>query len=485
MIDKQVPFELELQGQRGDGHSFWVRMIGEAEAGDVDAARIAGTVQDITARKQAEETLRIQARTDPLTGIMNRDAVLNDLAARMANPTHCRVAVLYIDLDRFKTVNDLLGHNAGDELLIDATRRIATAIGTEGLLARFGGDEFLVVCDTRDRADQPERLAEAITRGFSTPFRFGSDEFAVTTSIGIARAPQDGLRPQQLIQNADIAMYDCKRRTRNGWQVFSPELAQRQHDRLQIESRLHRALDDDEFHLVYQPQVSLHDGRMIAAEALIRWRNSQLGELRPDIFIAHAESTGDIVRIGLWVLREACRQIRQWQDAGLGIVRVAVNVSYRQFVGEDLARHVRRVLDEFGLPGSALELEFTERVLIEDAPDTLQTFARLREMGVQLTIDDFGEGYSALNYLRRLPIHGLKLSQLFVEGVPGNRSDEAVCEAVCGIARSLGLGLVAEGIESEPQRRFLQALGVTVGQGFLFAPGLAPDEFARRLTPRH
>jgi EAL domain-containing protein (putative c-di-GMP-specific phosphodiesterase class I) len=224
---------------------------------------------------------------------------------------------------------------------------------------------------------------------------------------------------------------------------------------------------------------------MVAAEALIRWRNSQLGELRPDIFIAHAESTGDIVRIGLWVLREACRQVRQWQDAGLGIVRVAVNVSYRQFVGEDLARHVRQVLDEFGLPGSALELEFTERVLIEDAPDTLQTFARLRDMGVQLTIDDFGEGYSALNYLRRLPIHGLKLSQLFVEGVPGNRSDEAVCEAVCGIARSLGLGLVAEGIESEPQRRFLQALGVTVGQGFLFAPGLAPDEFARRLTPRH
>jgi EAL domain-containing protein (putative c-di-GMP-specific phosphodiesterase class I) len=224
---------------------------------------------------------------------------------------------------------------------------------------------------------------------------------------------------------------------------------------------------------------------MVAAEALIRWRNSQLGELRPDIFIGHAESTGDIVRIGLWVLREACRQIRAWQDAGLGIVRVAVNVSYRQFVGEDLARNVRQVLDEFGLPGSALELEFTERVLIEDAPDTLQTFVRLREMGVLLTIDDFGEGYSALNYLRRLPIHGLKLSQLFVEGVPGNRSDEAVCEAVCGIARSLGLGLVAEGIESEPQRRFLQALGVSVGQGFLFAPGLPADEFARRLVHRH
>ncbi|WNH51861.1 sensor domain-containing protein [Stenotrophomonas oahuensis] len=484
VIDRQVPFELELQGTRSDGHSFWVRMIGEAEAGDVDAARIAGTVQDITARKHAEETLRIQARTDPLTGIMNRDAVLGDLATRMASPTHSRVAVLYIDLDRFKTVNDMLGHNAGDELLIDATRRISTAIGTEGLVARFGGDEFLVVCDTRDQPDQPERLAEAITRAFIPPFRFGSDEFAVTTSIGIARAPQDGLRPQVLIQNADIAMYDVKRRTRNGWQVFSPELAQRQHDRLQIESRLHRALDDEEFHLVYQPQVDLKSGQLIAAEALIRWRNSQLGELRPDVFIGHAESTGDIVRIGQWVLREACRQVRLWQDAGLGIVRVAVNVSYRQFVGEDLARNVRQVLEEFDLPGTALELEFTERVLIEDAPDTLQTFGRLREMGVLLTIDDFGEGYSALNYLRRLPIHGLKLSQMFVEGVPGNRSDVAVCEAVCGIARSLGLGLVAEGIESEEQRHALHGMGISVGQGFLFAPGLAPDDFARRLARR-
>jgi EAL domain-containing protein (putative c-di-GMP-specific phosphodiesterase class I) len=187
------------------------------------------------------------------------------------------------------------------------------------------------------------------------------------------------------------------------------------------------------------------------------------------------------VRIGGWVLREACRQAADWRDAGLGIVRVAVNVSYRQFVGEDLPDTVRRLLDEFRLPGEALELEFTERVLIEDAPDTLRNFAELREMGVILTIDDFGEGYSALNYLRRLPIHGLKLSQLFVEGVPSNHSDVAVCQAVSGIARSLGLGLVAEGVESEAQRQFLLKLGVPVGQGFLFAPGLKPDEFARRL----
>ncbi|WP_313142191.1 EAL domain-containing protein [Stenotrophomonas sp.] len=483
-IEHRSSFGLELQGQRRDGHSFWIRMIGEVSTGDVDAARITGTVQDITERKQAEETLRVQARTDPLTGIMNRDAVLTDLGVRMGSPGHDRVAVLYIDLDRFKVVNDLLGHNAGDELLIEATRRIATAIGTEGLLARFGGDEFLVICDLRDQPDQAEQLAERITAAFSSPFQLGSDEFQVTASIGIAKAPGDGDRPQQLIQNADTAMYECKRRTRNGWHVFSQELAERQNDRLQIESRLHKALDGDEFRLVYQPQINLRTGAIIGCEALMRWHNGQLGQMRPDLFIRHAEHTGDIVRIGQWALREACRQIRQWQDDGLETMRVAVNVSWRQFVGEDLARWVRQVLDEFELPGTVLELEFTERVLIEDAPDTLRTFARLREMGVMLTIDDFGEGYSALNYLRRLPIHGLKLSQLFVEGIPRNRSDVAVCEAVCAIARSLGLGVVAEGVETEAQRQCLLGLGVTIGQGFLFAPGLPPDEFKRRLRGR-
>ena len=360
-------------------------------------------------------------------------------------------------------------------------QRISHAIGTEGLLARFGGDEFLVLCDGADAAQAP-RLADSILQALSRPFLFGEDEFTVSASIGIAYAPADGTRPQQLIQSADIAMYDCKRRSRNDWQVFTPDLARKQQDRLQIETQLRRALDNAEFRLVYQPQVDLRHGRIVAAEALIRWQSHQLGELRPDLFISHAETTGDIVGIGDWVLREACRQVCEWREQGLGIVRVAINVSYRQFVAEDLAVKVAETLREFALPGSALELEFTERVLIEDAPATLRTFAELRRMGVVLTIDDFGEGYSALNYLRRLPIHGLKLSQLFVEGVPENRSDVAVCEAVTAIARSLGLGLVAEGVELESQRRFLLELGVPIGQGFLFAPGLPPDELARRLA---
>ncbi len=480
-LESGTAFDLELQGRHADNHVFWARAIGERETGQPLSHRITGTLQDITQRKQAEETLRVQARTDPLTGLLNRDAVLAELAARLDDPAMSRVAVLYIDLDRFKVVNDVLGHGAGDQLLITAARRIAGAVGSEGLIARFGGDEFLVVCQFGDDRHCPERIAGMILDAFGESFCFEQEEFNITASIGIARAPADGDKPQTLIQNADVAMYDSKRRIRNGCQAFTPAMAETQQERLRVETHLRRAADNNEFHLVYQPQVDLHHGRIVAAEALIRWENQHLGEMRPDHFIGHAEVTGDIVRIGTWVLREACRQVCLWRESGLGIVRVAVNVSYRQFLGDDLAGVVGGVLQEFGLPGAALELEFTERVLIEDAPDTVRTFASLRELGVVLTIDDFGEGYSALNYLRRLPIHGLKLSQLFVSGVPGNKSDVAVCQAVSGIARSLGLGLVAEGIESDAQRRFLLQLGVPIGQGFLFAPGLLPEEFARRL----
>ncbi|HEY0310181.1 MAG TPA: EAL domain-containing protein, partial [Luteimonas sp.] len=478
--DHGEPFDLELRGVR-HGEAFWVRTIGEAETGDPLASHLTGTVQDITERKQAEEALRVQARTDPLTGLLNRDAILGELQAWLDDPALGQVAGLYIDLDRFKVVNDVLGHAAGDALLVTAARRIADAVDDQGLIARFGGDEFLVVCTIGDDPARPGRIADAILDAFGDSFRFDKEEFTITASIGIAQSPQDGVAVQALVQNADAAMYDSKRRIRNGWQQYNPALAQSQQERLRLETHLRKAAENSEFHLVYQPQVALASGRIVGAEALIRWENPLLGEMRPDHFISHAEVTGDIVRIGSWVLREACRQVRQWRDDGLGTVRLAVNVSYRQFLGEDLANTVRRLLADFELPGSALELEFTERVLIEDAPDTQRTFAALREMGVTLTIDDFGEGYSALNYLRRLPIHGLKLSQMFVHGVPGNQSDVAVCQAVSGIARSLGLGLVAEGVETEAQRAFLLELGVPVGQGFLFAPGLAPGEFALRL----
>jgi len=475
-------FDLELAGADPGGTPFWVRMIGEPDPHDPGSERLSGTLQDITERKRAEEALRAQAQTDALTGLLNRDVILAHAQQRLHAPSGPDLALLYIDLDRFKIVNDVLGHDAGDHLLIEAANRIRGAVGEEGLIARFGGDEFLAVCRIADNPDRPEQLAQRVQQAFTAPFRMGKDEFNVTTSIGISRAPADGDTPRQLIQSADMAMYDSKRRLRNGYQAFSPRLAKRQQERLQIETQLRRALDNGEFHLVYQPQVDLRTGRILHAEALMRWRSPLLGEVRPGRFIELAESTGEIVRIGHWVLGEACAQMRRWQEQGLPIQRIAVNVSYRQFIGEDLVDSVRRMLGEAGLPGHALELELTERVLVEDVADTSRVFDQLRQLGVRLSIDDFGEGYSALNYLRRLPIHALKLSHSFMKGVPGARSDEAICQTVTGIARSLGLDMVAEGIETEAQRDFLLRLGVKVGQGFLFAPGLLPGEFAKRLA---
>jgi len=481
-ITEGTGFDLELQGAQADSTPFWVSVIGEPDPQDPANHRFSGTLQDITDRKRAEAELRHQARTDALTGLLNRDAILDVVASQLHSGAGAHLALLYIDLDRFKIVNDLLGHDAGDQLLVEAAQRIRCAVGHEGHIARFGGDEFLVATRTDIDPDHPERLARVIQSAFLVPFRLGKDDFSVTTSIGISRGSCDGNTSRQLIQNADVAMYESKRRRRNGFHTFSPALAQRQQERLQTETRLRRAVDNKEFHLVYQPQVDLRSGRIFAAEALLRWHNPELGPMAPDRFIDLAESTGEIVRIGRWVLQEACHQMRRWKEQDLPIERVSVNVSYRQFAGENLAGSVQQMLEEAGLPGHALELELTERVLVEDAADTSKVFDDLRKLGVRLSIDDFGEGYSALNYLRRLPIHALKLSHGFLQGIPGNKSDEAICQTVVGIARSLGLGMIAEGIETEAQRDHLLRLGVTIGQGFLFAPGLLPGEFGKRLA---
>lgn len=468
-------FDLECRVLTARGNQRWVRLLGRSDARDGEAVRASGTLQDVTADRLHEEELKRQALTDPLTGLANRDAALEQLAQSIARGT--APLVLYLDLDRFKVINDLLGHAAGDALIAAAGARLRDALSGRAMVSRFGGDEFLILVPDPSihRIEAPELAARALA-ALARPFDYAGEEFSITGSIGVARHPQDGVSAQQLIQSADAAVNDAKRRGRNTWQSFNPQLARQISDRLLIETQLRRALENHEFRLVYQPQVSLADGRVQAAEALIRWHSRMLGEMRPDRFIGHAETTGDIVRIGAWVLREACRQMRAWRDAGCELERVAVNVSFRQFLSEDLAEIVFAALDEHQLPGEALELEITERVLIEDAPDTFGTFEALKKRGVQISIDDFGEGYSALGYLRRLPIDGLKISHAFLKGVPANRSDIAICRAIAGIADSLGLKLVAEGVETEAQRRFLLDQGITLGQGFLFSEPRAPEE---------
>ncbi|HWT15574.1 MAG TPA: EAL domain-containing protein [Patescibacteria group bacterium] len=477
--ERHESFDLELRVVTANGQRRWLRVIGQPQLQRGIVESVTGTAQDITARKRQEEQLRRQALTDPLTGLSNRDAMMRQLALAVdeAQPG-TGPALLYVDLDRFKVINDLLGHAAGDGLLVAAAQRLRRTVGADILLARFGGDEFMAMISPCPNDSVPRDMALRITEAFAEPFPHSGEEFTITASVGIAHYPQDGATIQQLINHADAAMFDAKRRGRNNWQAFTPALARKLTDRLLIETQLRRALDNQEFYLRYQPQVDLVSGRITAAEALIRWRNRTLGEMAPDLFISHAENTGDIVRIGEWVIREACRQLRAWRDAGLAVPRVAVNVSYRQFLSDNLPEVVSAALRDFGIDGTSLELEMTERVLVEDVPDTLETFQALKQLGVSLVIDDFGEGYSALNYLRKLPFDGLKISHHFMQGIPATTSDTAICEAIIRIAQSLGMMVIAEGVEMETQRQFLVRQGTTLAQGYLFSRPIAPEEFA-------
>lgn len=471
-------FELEVRLTGTLVQPSWVRMIGRPLTRKGQTHRIYGTIQEITARKLEEDRLKRQAQTDPLTALYNRDSILELLgqAISRAEPG-LGPALLYIDLDRFKVVNDLLGHNAGDRLLIAAARRIQSVLSAHAMAARFGGDEFLVLVTDVAHDERLWELAEKITRSFAEPFRHSGEEFVITPSIGIARYPQDGLNTQQLLNHADVAMYEAKRRGRNNWQMFSPALALQLKERLLIETQLRKALENEEFHLVYQPKLDLCSGKVVGAEALLRWSSRVLGDLPPDQFIPVAETSGDIVRIGAFVLDQACRQLRQWWDMGLMLPHMAVNVSFRQFLGERFARTVHGTLDACQLPGHALELEMTERALIEDAPDTEHTLSALKRSGVRVSIDDFGEGYSALGYLRRLPIHGIKISHHFMQGIPGSSTDARLCEAIIQMAQALQLDVVAEGVETEAQRQFLIQRGARLAQGYLFSRPLSPTDF--------
>ncbi|MDO4725090.1 MAG: EAL domain-containing protein [Comamonadaceae bacterium] len=481
----QTGFTLELRPHpQPDEPEHWVRLQGEPDMLDPFAVRISGTLEDISRSKHMEQNLRHKARTDPLTGLLNRDALLEELHTRLLSKSP-QLALLYVDLNRFKVINDALGHYIGDQLLRAVAQRLRSAAGEQALCARMGGDEFVFLCPMSD-AGQPIALAQRILNKLLEPFQIEHESIRISASIGIAIAPRDGRDSDTLLQNADAAMYESKRRGHGSWHIYSEELARRQRERLQLDNLMRNAIDNQELQLLYQPQVHLQSGTLIGAEALLRWRSPQLGEVPPETFIAHAEHNGEIMRLGAWALHEACQQVRRWRNAGLNTVPIAVNVSYRQFLAGDLSRIVMQALQQAHLPGAALELEFTERVLIEDEPLSTHTISHLRALGVRLSIDDFGEGYSALNYLRRLPIHGLKLSRLFLQGAPYNASDAAICQAVAAIAQGLGLGLVAEGVERPTQRDFLQTLGVAYGQGYLFSPPLSAEAFAQWLKqPQH
>jgi len=432
--------------------------------------------------EEMDNQVQVMAYYDALTGLPNR-ALLQDrisVALASARRRHEKVALLFLDLDQFKTINDSLGHSVGDLLLKGFAKRLKQGTREQDAVARLAGDEFVVllstVKETGDAAVAAQRIVDSMAAGFVVQDRL----LNVTCSIGISIFPDDCTRGEALMKNADIAMYCAKQSGRNMFQFFTKEMSVQALERLRLESSLRGALQRKEFFLVYQPQVDITTGRITSVEALLRWHHPELGLIPPDKFIPFAENSGLIISIGEWVLKTACAQARQWQSDGLPVVPVAVNVSSVQFAQRNFVDLVRTALCETGLDPQYLELELTESLLISNADVMLAVLKDLKEMGVKLAIDDFGTGYSSLSYLRHFPVYKLKIDRSFVRDLTVNADDAAITDTIISMAKSLGLTVVAEGVENEDQFSFLQQHRCDEMQGFYFSKPLAAEEFAEK-----
>ncbi len=452
-------------------------------------------VRDITLQKLNEEKIRRLAYFDTLTGMPNRESFLEklDLELLRASRAKRQVALLFLDLDGFKRVNDTLGHSAGDYLLQAVAARLKEKLRASDLvtrpaleegglhLARLGGDEFTVVLPDLDGTQTVSMVAERLQALLGRPFRIGGQEITVTASIGIAIFPEDGDDAAALLKHADTAMYHAKDQGRNNWQLYNKSLTAETMARIRLENDLRKGLERDEFRLLYQPQVRADDGTIVGLEALIRWQHPEHGVVSPAQFIPVAEDSGLIVAIGDWVLRTACRQLCSWQATGLATPRVAVNVSARQLRAHDFLGSVAAIIAETGIEPGQVELELTESILMEPEARRIDGFHRLRALGVHFSIDDFGTGYSSLSYVKRFPIGMLKIDQSFVRGLPGNADDAGITTAIIAMAHSLGLEVIAEGVETRAQLDFLRRANCQKIQGYLFSRPRPPDEVEQLL----
>jgi diguanylate cyclase (GGDEF)-like protein/PAS domain S-box-containing protein len=432
---------------------------------------------DISERKVNEARIDYLAHHDPLTGLINRYNLDNRLSQALlsAQRDDQRVAVMFIDMDRFKTINDTLGHHVGDQLLIEVARRLKASVRESDIVARLGGDEFVVVLTAMAGNMDAAPVAEKILRALGHPYTIDGNELHSSPSIGIAVCPGDGEDGETLMKNADAAMYHAKEFGRNNIKFFTAELNSAASERMTLEYDLRQALRDSNLYLHYQPQVRARDYAVFGVEALARWRHPVLGDIPPLKFIPIAEESGLVEALGGWVLDEACRQLAAWRGEGIDGIRVAVNLSAQQLRSPDLAQSVSALLRRHGLKGRDLELEITESVAMENPERAISQLRGLRDLGIQLAIDDFGTGYSSLAYLKRLPIHVLKLDRTFVRDIETDESDAEISAATLALAHNLGLRVIAEGVETEAQRDFLIQHQCDYLQGFLFSKPLPAD----------
>ncbi len=476
------PFNIVYRiNTRNSGESV-VNSQGEVETDENGRARlISGTTLDITARIRAESEIQQLINYDTLTGLPNRNLLHDRLKLAIAHSAREKhlMGVLILDLDRFKRINDTLGHRAGDKLLMAVAKRLSACVRDSDTLARLGGDEFVILLNNVGHEEGISTVAQKILAILAEPVYIDGHEIYTTGSIGIAVYPMDGEDGHVLLKHADLAMYQAKEQDRNNVQFFSREMNIKVLERMMLENSMRKAIEREEFFLMYQPQVDARSGRIVGMEALLRWDHPDLGVLGPDKFIYLAEETGMIIPLGEWVIREACRQNKAWQDQGFPPLRVAVNLSGRQFSQQRLDEAVAAILMETGLEPEWLELELTESILMKNVEANIQMLRKLKDMGVSLSIDDFGTGYSSISYLKHFPISRLKIDRSFVRDITTNPDDAAIAEIIISMAQTLKLNVTAEGVETRAQMEFLSFHNCVEMQGYLFSRPLRAPEFTR------
>ncbi|KZZ32732.1 EAL domain-containing protein [Oleiphilus sp. HI0086] len=483
-LEKEHSWEGEVQIRKKNGETFW-------EYGHISPVKdeygkvihYLAVKEDISTRKAQEEKIFHQAHFDSLTDLPNRLLSLDRLTHIIgeAQRQNNKVALLFVDLDDFKKVNDSLGHDMGDEVLMVAAERLSEVLRTGDTVGRLGGDEFILILGGLDDEKSAQKTAERILEQFRSSFDIEGRKLMLTASIGIALFPHDGATPTDLLRNADSAMYHAKSLGRNAYSFYTEEMNQQVARRLQLEEQIHGALDRNEFSLAYQPQVDVQTDKIIGAEALLRWNNQTLGQVPPDEFIPIAEETGLIIPIGQFVLHQALSQASKWQKQYQADFRMAVNLSPRQFRDPDLISQVERIIQDHQVARHTLEFEITEGVLMNNQQFVKDALRALNHLDVRISMDDFGTGYSSLSYLRNYPFDMLKVDRSFVNDLVEDQADKELINAAISMAHSLNLKVVAEGVENQEQYKLLKDLNCDYAQGYLFGRPMAPDIFARHL----